>query len=107
MTADVHFRSITLRVLAHVRAERHRQDELKSLGKIPRTCADLDLPNEVRLAVLLEEVGEVAREVLALGAFPSRGEIGDVAKLRAELCQVAAVAVAWIEGIDRARGCGI
>ncbi len=39
-------------------------------------------------AILLEEVGEAVAEE-------------DTAKLRAELVQVAAVAVAWIEAIDR------
>ena len=39
-----------------------------------------------RLPVLVEEVGEVATEV----------QTGDVAALRDELVQVAAVAVAWL-----------
>lgn len=43
------------------------------------------------LDILCEEVGEAGDEAIA----------GDEAKLRAELVQVAAVAVAWIEAIDR------
>ena len=43
-------------------------------------------------AILVEEVAEAV------------AEIGDDAKLRAELVQVAAVAVAWIEAIDRRGG---
>jgi hypothetical protein len=49
-----------------------------------------DTANLLRMAVLTEEVGEVARAVM------ERDRDG----LRAELVQVAAVAVAWIEGID-------
>lgn len=48
----------------------------------------VDMP--VKLAVLTEEVGEVARAILDR----------DDANLRDELIQVAAVAVAMIEGLD-------
>lgn len=48
-----------------------------------------------RLAVLMEEVGEVAREVLAVNR-PQH--------IRDELIQVAACAVAWIEAIDAEDG---
>ncbi len=43
----------------------------------------------VKVAVLSEECGEVARAVLD----------GDTVGLRGELVQVAAVAVAWLEGM--------
>ncbi len=46
-----------------------------------------------RTLVLGEEFGEVCRAVLE----------GDEANLREELIQVAAVAVAWVEAIDRER----
>jgi NTP pyrophosphatase (non-canonical NTP hydrolase) len=53
-------------------------------------------PDPVRLRTLVEEVGEVAE---AMG----RPEDGNGKRdLRTELIQVAAVAVAWIEGLDRA-----
>lgn len=48
-----------------------------------------ELSNPERLAVLVEEVGEVAAEVLG----------GDA--LREELVQVAACAIAWIEHLER------
>lgn len=47
-----------------------------------------------KLAVLMEEVGEVARELLENGNRTS-------SHLKEELIQVAAVAMAWIEGIER------
>jgi hypothetical protein len=50
-------------------------------------CSSPDVPTIVKAAVLSEECGEVARAVLDR----------DDAALRAELIQVAAVAVAWLE----------
>lgn len=49
-----------------------------------------DLQPPVKLAVLLEEVGEVARAVL---------EQSPADLLRDELIQVVAVATAWLEGL--------
>lgn len=49
----------------------------------------------VKLAVLTEEVGEVARGLLDRAALLD---------LKAELVQVAAVAVAWVEAIDTELG---
>jgi NTP pyrophosphatase (non-canonical NTP hydrolase) len=47
----------------------------------------------VWLAILHEETGEAARAILE----------ADEENMRAELIQVAAVAVAWVEDIDRRR----
>lgn len=47
------------------------------------------------LPILMEEVGEVAHE-LTYDAGP-----GALARIRKELVQVAAMACAWIEAIDR------
>ena len=94
-----------LRALEDVEVERYRQHEVRGEQDLPdgrlmyRTAL---LPIGLRAereqateptwaAVLLEEVAEV---VLA----------GDDAALRAELVQVAAVAVQWIEALDRAAG---
>jgi hypothetical protein len=52
-------------------------------------CSSPDVAPIVRAAVLSEECGEVARAVLDQ----------DDGALRAELVQVAAVAVAWLEGM--------
>jgi NTP pyrophosphatase (non-canonical NTP hydrolase) len=78
------------RVLDEIATERVRQNTLHPGS----TARELATAGRFRaLAVLLEEVGEVARALL-------EGE--PVADLRAELIQVAAVAVAWVEGIDAA-----
>lgn len=79
-------------VLAEVRAERRRQHErwggrhAWGVGD----CSSPLVPIMVRLAVLTEEVGEVARAILD-------GEPDE--RLRTELIQVAAVAVAIAESL--------
>ena len=112
----------TAGVLADVHAERIRQEMIgqtkRSLGIDWRSCADPAMAggDGTRYAVLGEEVGEVANAMLEAGyALPSPTstafQIMEVeeyqairrageAHLRAELVQVAAVAVAWAEAID-------
>jgi NTP pyrophosphatase (non-canonical NTP hydrolase) len=72
--------------------ERRRQEFLKSQGKFPWTCADA-APASMKLAVLAEEFGEVAKEVC-----DQRWDL-----LRDELVQVAAVCVAWLESMDQVK----
>lgn len=73
--------------LQAIRAERNRQDKLYGEGKLPWIASIAECPNELRLAALVEEVGEVAR------AYHDGNE------LRSELVHVAAVAVAWLESM--------
>ena len=91
-------------VLQQVNAERSRQEELCRSGKFLHTCASETLSDERKLAVLLEEVGEAGKEVVELGialdkARPSSELDAITARLRKELVQVAAVAVAWAESL--------
>ena len=51
-----------------------------------------------RLAILTEEIGEVAKE---FNEARHRGGLVDVLALRKELIQVAAMALAWADAIDR------
>ena len=79
--------------------ERHRQERLKDEGRFALTCAD-PVSNGARLAVLVEEVGEVARAVLEQGidgevAYDKHGK-----NIEKELVQVAAVCVAWLQGLE-------
>lgn len=53
-------------------------------------CSSAEVAPEVKVLVLSEECGEVSRAVLDR----------QPASLREELIQVAAVAVAWLEGLD-------
>ena len=93
-TADHSFP--TNQVLEKVYAERIRQEHLKSAGRFAYTCADSEMTNPEKLAVLAEEFGEVAHEVNeAIGP----GRKLDSEKLKAELIQTAAVCVAWAESI--------
>lgn len=75
--------------------ERVRQEHKARDGDFAWTCSDPTVSNESRLAVLVEEVGEVARAVLG-----ESGAVSDGGDLRRELVQVAAVATAWLEALD-------
>ena len=79
-------------VLLDVAAERGRQDA--------KWGADRDYPHGMWALILGEEYGEACEAVLEIDEFnPGPG----LTELRAELVQVAAVAVAWIEAIDGGR----
>jgi NTP pyrophosphatase (non-canonical NTP hydrolase) len=100
--------------LREVGVERFMQEQAKADGKFRYSCSDPQMTDADRLAVLMEEVGEVATEVL--GATDeqikrnltivkqtrddSRQQEAAIRKrMRSELAQVAAVAVAWMESI--------
>jgi len=78
--------------IALVQEERRRQD-LK-WGRRPGVWP---VSQPVRLAVLTEEVGEVAREILDSGAYRPDATARD--ELLEEVVQVAAVATAWVEAL--------
>lgn len=81
--------------------ERMRQEERKAMGRFKHTCADPEIEDFERRAILMEEVGEVARETLVMdGDREDRKARGTHEALRYELAQTAAVCVAWIEYID-------
>lgn len=73
--------------LADIRAEYDR-----ATRKHPGKTLDCNVTDLDRLAVLMEEVGEVATELTY-----DRG--GNPTRLHAELIQVANVAAAWARGI--------
>jgi len=83
-------------VLDAVSAERDRQETLWAgdHGWGVGSCASEHVDERTKLAVLLEEVGEVARALLER----------DRASLRVELTQVAAVSVAWLESLGPEAG---
>jgi hypothetical protein len=88
-------------VLTDISKERNRQESLKAAGKFPATCADHGLSESIKLCVLTEEVGEVARvlceRVLCERVCKPESPEASDAKLLEELVQVAAVATAWAE----------
>lgn len=89
----------TYAVLDEVAAERARQHALLQQGDIPFNCADPEVCIDRKLRVLTEEVGEVARAIDILDQCS--GPAAPICKeaLRAELIQVAAVAVAIGESL--------
>jgi len=104
-------------VLSDVRKERFRQDELLEKGKFPWSCDNLEIPDIKKLGVLAEEFGEAAKEACQIQEQYDRSYPDDSAEviavsiqravlrrrklLRTELIQVAAVAVAWCEALDK------
>lgn len=80
MSNDVRFAVFRL-----IGQEREKQNAKFPKSNLPYWKDD----DGIKLAVLTEEVGEVARAYLE----------HDPAQLRAELIQVAAVAVAWLEAL--------
>lgn len=85
-------------ILAVLR-ERDRQEakcaEKRREGLVWLTCADPRMPDGDKLAVLVEEIGEVAKELCDARAAKCAAS----SNLRVELVQVAAVALAWIEAL--------
>lgn len=81
------------------------QDFAARGGKFGGTHVLVSGPHHARLGILVEEVGEVSRE---LNEALIKWDLPDEKALRAELIQVAACAIAWAAAIDtdRAeRGC--
>ena len=95
--------SEALSIYAEVAAERRRAHVKHGETSMER----LPVTDMTRLSVLMEEVGEVAREFnearhrAHLGLLPEaeRVESIDIILLRKELIQVAAVAVAWADAL--------
>ena len=72
-----------------VELEMLRARDLRDIGDIPYVASDPDCPDMLRLAALVEEVGEVARAL----------HDGDERALALELVQLAGVAVAWRQAL--------
>jgi len=83
-----------IRSLEAVGQEIERQTSLKASGRFQYTVSDPEMNDFERLAVLGEEFGEVSHEVNeTIGNHRSL----DILRIKKELIQVAAVAVAWFE----------
>lgn len=70
-------------------AERTRQNAMINSGKIPHNCASNDVHPGIKISVLAEEFGEVAKAI---------NDESSTDELRTELIQVCAVALAIYEG---------
>lgn len=82
--------------LQEVKLERERQLRLKQEGRFDYTPSDDGITDFERYGMIGEEFGEVARNCLARAGIVRDGDRTDQA-LRKELCQVAALSVAWME----------
>lgn len=92
-------------IVVDILVERLHQGTLKARGKFKYTCADAQMKNSERACVLVEEVGEVCRAVLNVdGLAKDQDYMGNVEHLRAELIQVSAVALAWLEALPLKQG---
>lgn len=93
--------------LARILAERKRQDQLKVEGRFQYTAADPELNDGERLAILLEEMCEVAKALKNQEASRIRRTSEMVpmtlADLETELVHVAAVSCAWFENLIEER----
>src|SRR5688572_1972987 len=91
--------AVRVGIYSAIDSERKRQAE-KWGGRYQRgvgDCCSLSVDPLVKMAVLSEEVGEVGRALLDSGTTAYCDEA-----VRAELVQVAAVAVAWLESLTDA-----
>ncbi len=91
MTCSLARTALCRTVLDEVFGERQRQEA---------RWGQQDNPDFEWVSILTEEVGEAATEANEAN-FKSGKNRGDFSNLRTELIQVAAVAVAWVEAIDR------
>ena len=102
-------------VVRLIAKERDHQDALVRRGKFSWNCSFDGAPYSEKLAVLMEEVGEVAREVVehiitrdkyaadpALKTMPPHREEYFRGRIKGELIQIAAVCVAWVEHLSGA-----
>jgi hypothetical protein len=98
---DLEVGSLLERVLTDVGSERKRQLELKARGRFRYTLSDSGMSDSERLACLTEELGEVARASLVRADMATDSIDASDQALRKELCQIAALAVAWMERLGR------
>lgn len=88
------------RALMEVGSERKRQEQLKASGKFRQTLAD-PMDEHESLTCIIEEVGEVARILLNRDSGGRHDDVDTSDKaLKGELCDIAALCVAWMERLS-------
>lgn len=88
--------NIEMTAMALIATERRRQHRLKKEGRFKYTPSDDELNDWQRYGMISEEMGEVARNLLARDDLVSDGDKSNDELLK-ELSQVAALTLAWIE----------
>ena len=99
---------ITSSVLLEVLAERGQQDEKHGNPDLPDGTGALKFHHAAREVKILvdrrQRLGTLCHRLVLLEEITEVYAESDPVKLRAELLQVAAYAVKWIEAIDRRGG---
>ena len=90
-----------LAVFEAVARERLRQKQLFYDGKILFNCDSPVVDSNRKLRVLVEEVGEVAQAIDCIEYTGGGNKYFQPGDLKTELVQVAAVAVAWLEQLEK------
>lgn len=86
-------------VLERIWFERLRQKDLFRAGKIGFDCASPVVSDDRKLRALTEELGEVAQEIDQIESGDNKKQAR--IRLKTELVQVAAVAIAWLEALEK------
>jgi len=89
-------------IIEAITCERARQQQLMRDGKFRQTCASKFIGDGTRLTILAKAFGEIARGVCEVDpflhlSFPPAATREHDEKIKTELIQLAAVAVAWLE----------
>lgn len=106
--ASLDIEDSTFRAFMKVLAERKRQNRMKAAGRFAYTLRDIQLGDTGKLAVLMEELGELSRAVMEIHGLTKHKKDGPELKnnLLNEVVQVCACAFAWIqcfEDLERER----
>jgi hypothetical protein len=83
----------TMAVLEQVFQERARQEQLLKDGKFPFSCSSKLAKDEEKFPIVIEEIGEIARELNDKGPHYRK-------RLRTEIIQAAATLTAWAESLS-------
>lgn len=89
-------------VFGLIDAERERQAALFLVGKITFDCSSPVVDTKRKCRILTEELGEVAKEIdeIEKRNVPGKIVLRSQDKLIAELVQVTALCVAWLESLE-------
>jgi hypothetical protein len=85
-------------LLALILRERERQERLRQEGRFKHTLNEVLIQEPEKLAVIMEEVGEIGKNVLRRAYLVSDGDPSTPALLD-ELLQTAALCLAWGEAL--------
>lgn len=98
MTSDLEPSEYFAEAVGLVSRERVHQLRLKAEGRFDYTASDIEVSETLKLLMIQEEVGEVARNIMARAGIVTDGDPTTEALVK-ELVQVAALSLAFVEGL--------